>query len=163
MSVTVNRTVGVYGICPWRGPGPWTETTRRVEGDDVSMYAEPGAVVIRLVRRTAIISLEPPKEEIYKCDEVQELVSLSVVLMLRHVWEIYVRIAVVQNMMRGGPVFAFGRQPWSCLLCGCLFQLSRYKSMKIVSSLNPGFLSKPGISTEMHFQRNHLTVGIDQD
>jgi hypothetical protein len=73
------------------------------------MYAEPGAVVIRLVRRTAIISSDPPKEEIYKCDEVRELVSLSVVLMLRHVWEIYVRIAVVQNMMRGGLVFAFGR------------------------------------------------------
>jgi hypothetical protein len=126
VSVIVNRTVGVYGICPWRGPGPWTETTRRVEGDDVSMYAEPGAVVIRLVRRTAISS-ESPKDEIYKCDEVRELVSLFVVLMLRHVWEIYVRISVAQDMMRGVLVFAFGRQPWSCLLCGCFFQLSVQK------------------------------------
>jgi len=116
VSVTVNRTVGVYGICPWRGPGPWTETTTRVEGDDVSMYAEPGAVVIRLVRRTAIISLVSPKEKIYRCDEVRELVSLFVVLVFRHVWEIYVRISVPQDMMRGGLVSAFGRQPWSCLL-----------------------------------------------
>jgi hypothetical protein len=38
-----------------------------------------------------------------------------------------------------------------------------YKSMKIVSSVNPGFLHKPGISAEMHLQRNHLTVGIDPD
>jgi hypothetical protein len=80
------------------------------------MYAEPGAVVIRLVRRTAIISLVSPKEKIYRCDEVRELVSLFVVLVFRHVWEIYVRISVPQDMMRGGLVSAFGRQPWSCLL-----------------------------------------------
>ena len=30
------------------------DTTSRVQGDDVSMYAEPGAVVIKLVFRTAI-------------------------------------------------------------------------------------------------------------
>jgi hypothetical protein len=33
--------------------GPWIETTRRVDGEDVSMYADPGAVVMRLVRRTS--------------------------------------------------------------------------------------------------------------
>lgn len=47
-----NWTVGVYGVFGGSGRGPWMETTRRVEGDDVSMYADPGAVVIRLVRRT---------------------------------------------------------------------------------------------------------------
>lgn len=52
VSVMVTSAVGVYGRCPGRGRGPWTETTRRVDGDEVSMYAEPGAVVMRLVRRT---------------------------------------------------------------------------------------------------------------
>jgi hypothetical protein len=47
-----NWTVGVYGVLGGRGRGPWIETTRRVEGDDVSRYADPGAVVIKLVRRT---------------------------------------------------------------------------------------------------------------
>jgi len=48
----VMSAVGLYGRCPERGRGPWTETTRRVGGDEVSKYAEPGAVAIRLVRRT---------------------------------------------------------------------------------------------------------------
>jgi len=44
--------VGVYGVFGGRGRGPWIETMRRVDGEDVSMYADPGAVVTRLVRRT---------------------------------------------------------------------------------------------------------------
>ena len=60
-------------------------------------------------------------KEVYKSDEVQEMVSLVVVLILHHVWGIYVKISVARDMMRVGLVFAFGRQPWSYLLFRCLF------------------------------------------
>jgi len=46
--------VGVYGVLGGSGCGPWTETKRRVDGEDVSMYAEPGAEEMRLVRRTRV-------------------------------------------------------------------------------------------------------------
>ena len=124
------------------------------------MYAEPGAVVIRLVRRTAIISLESPKDEIYKCDEVRELVSLFVVLMLRHVWEIYVRISAAQDMMRGGLVFASGQQPWSCLLCGYLFQLSRYEKYENCFVLKSRLSQQTRDLGANAFWRSHLNVGI---
>jgi len=52
--VMVNWTVGVYGVFGGSGRGPWIETTSLVDGDEVSMYADPGAVVIKLVRRTTI-------------------------------------------------------------------------------------------------------------
>jgi len=52
--VMANWTVGVYGVFGGSGRGPWIETTSLVEGDEVSMYADPGALVIKPVRRTAI-------------------------------------------------------------------------------------------------------------
>jgi hypothetical protein len=51
-NVILSCTVGVYAEVEGRGRGPWIETTRRVDGEDVSMYADPGAVVIRPVRMT---------------------------------------------------------------------------------------------------------------
>jgi hypothetical protein len=50
----VNWTVGVYGVPGGSGRGPWIEVTSRVAGEEVSTYADPGAVVTRLVRRTFI-------------------------------------------------------------------------------------------------------------
>ena len=109
MKVTAKWAVGVYGVFAGRGPGPWTETTRRVDGADVSMYAEPGAVVIRLVRRTAISS-EGPKE-IYKYDEVRVLVFHVVVLTFYREQGISVKITAARDTMKAAPVCAVGRQP----------------------------------------------------
>lgn len=51
-NVMLSWRVGVYDDVEGRGRGPWIETTRRVEGEEVSMYADPGAVVINPVRIT---------------------------------------------------------------------------------------------------------------
>ena len=68
-NVMLNWTVGVYAVVGGSGRGPWMETTSLVDGDEVSRYADPGAVVIKLVRRTEISKKSKNRE--YKSFVVQ--------------------------------------------------------------------------------------------
>jgi len=125
--VTVNRAVGVYGMYPGRGPGPWTETTRRVEGDDVSMYAEPGAVVIRLVRRTAISSGSPKRRDLQMRRGSRGGLSRCGIDASSCVGDICEDIGCA-GYDEEGPGIRLRSAAVVILLFGCVFQLSRYKN-----------------------------------
>ena len=64
--VMLKWTVGVYGVFGGSGRGPCIETTSLVEGEEVSIYADPGALVTRLVRRTAISKNQNQETQIFR-------------------------------------------------------------------------------------------------
>jgi hypothetical protein len=66
--VMLSLREGVYGLFEGSGRGPWIDTTSRVDGDDVSRYADPGADGIRLARMTSVSIFKRLK---YKFSSVQ--------------------------------------------------------------------------------------------
>src|SRR5271170_1623060 len=102
------------------------------------------------------------KEGIYKCDEVREVVSLVVVLMLHHVWEIYVKISAAQDMTRRAPESAFGRQPWSYFF---LAASSNFQGTKIEnhSQLKSRLSQQTQDLGRNSFWPKHLIIGWDQN